>query len=238
MISNITRNDRNRNLNLVVVAHPDDEILGCGATSARRSREGDTFQAVILCGMADQRTLRPTDEILQADTNQANLIAGFDVPILGTFPNIRLNGIDHIELVKFIEEQIERFRPSRIFTHHPGDLNNDHEQVSRACQAACRLFQRRNDLPKLRSLHFMEILSSTEWGFGTTSAAFQPNTFVEVGPHLETKLQALACYRHVMRSYPHPRSEETLRGLAALRGSQAGHHYAEAFQTVFMGDLP
>lgn len=225
-------------LNLVVVAHPDDEVLGCGATAASLSSQGETFQAVILCGLADQRTLRPSDEILLHDTLEANRIAGFASPILGAFPNIRLNTVDHIDLVKFIETQVERFKPSRIFTHHPSDLNNDHEQVSRACQAACRLFQRRDDIPPLRSLHFMEILSSTEWGFGATGTAFHPNTFVEVGEHLDTKLQALACYRNVMRPYPHPRSQETLRGLAALRGSQAGHLFAEAFQTVFQGNLP
>ena len=225
-------------LNLVVVAHPDDEILGCGATAARCSAGGEIFQAVILCSMANQRTLRPTDEALLTDIHEANRIAGFAPPVMGSFPNIRLNIIDHIDLVKYIELQINRFQPTRIFTHHPGDLNNDHEQVSRACQAACRLFQRRSNLQKLRSLHFMEILSSTDWGFGATSPAFYPNTFVEIGPYLETKLKALACYRNVMRPFPHPRSEETLRGLAALRGSQAGHHYAEAFQTVFQGDLP
>ncbi|PWW06854.1 MULTISPECIES: PIG-L deacetylase family protein [Pseudidiomarina] len=221
-------------VNLVVVAHPDDEILGFGAAGAKLAEQGEVVQPIILCGNVDVRNHRPTDDELYQDMYAANAEVGFNEPVLGTFPNIRMNTVPHVEIVQFIEKQIEAFKPARIFTHHPGDLNDDHVQISRACQAAARLYQRRADIPPLQALYFMEILSSTDWAFSTTGENFIPSNFVEIGEEfLSKKIKALSHYRKVMRPFPHPRSDEVLRGLAAYRGGQAGLNYAEAFQLVF-----
>lgn len=219
-------------LTLVVVAHPDDEILGFGATGAKLTASGETVQPVILSGSVDARTLRPTDAELHADILAANQLVGFASPVLGTFPNIRLNTVPHLEIVRFIEQQIIRFQPARIVTHHHGDLNDDHPHVARACLAAARLPQRRPGLPPIRGVYAMEIPSSTEWGFPGVHSAFMPDSFIEIGDYLEAKLAALACYRRVMRPFPHPRSREALTGLAAMRGAQSGLRYAEAFVTL------
>ncbi|NTW63633.1 MAG: PIG-L family deacetylase [Chlorobiaceae bacterium] len=220
-------------MNLVVVAHPDDEILGFGATGAKLSLAGENVQVVILCGNVDVRILRPDDAGLYDDIVTANEKLGFGIPVLGSFPNIRMNNVDHVDLVQFIESQIIRFTPDRIFTHHPGDLNNDHLQVSRACMAAARLFQRRNDLKPLESLHLMEISSSSDWAYPGVGDVFTPNTFVDVTGFVDLKIEALKCYRNVMRDFPHSRSTEAINGLAAYRGGQCGLGYAEAFQTIF-----
>lgn len=220
-------------VNLVVVAHPDDEVLGFGAAGAAAVRRGECVQPIILCGGVDARTQRPSSEQLQADIEAANSLLGFAPPVLGSFPNIRMNTVDHIEVVRFIEAQILRFQPVRLFTHHPGDLNDDHVQVSKAAAAAARYFQRRSDIQPLQCLAYMEVLSASDWAFPAGTAAFQPNTFVEVADTLDLKLEALSRYRNVMREFPHPRSTEVLKGLAAYRGGQSGLKYAEAFQTVF-----
>ena len=146
--------------NLVIVAHPDDEILGFGATGSKLATAGEKVQALILCGNVDARTQRPSDKDLYEDIQAANQLAGFMPPILGQFPNIKLNTVPHLDLVQFIEAQVACFRPTRIFTHHPGDLNDDHLQVARAASAATRLFQRRSDVVPPRSLHTIEIPSS------------------------------------------------------------------------------
>lgn len=216
-------------LNLVVVAHPDDEILGFGGTGAKLAAAGEKVQAVILSGAVDARTLRPTDEELHADIHAANQMLGFEHPVLGSFPNIKLNSVSHLDLVQFVEAQIIRFRPTRIFTHHHGDLNDDHLHVARACLVAARLPQRRDGLAPIRSVLSVEICSSTDWAFPGVYQGFCPNTFVEIGGFLERKIAALGCYRQVMRPFPHPRSVEALTGLAAMRGAQAGLRYAEAF---------
>jgi len=220
-------------MNLIIVAHPDDEILGFGATGAKLVKHGEVVQPVILCGNVDVRHKRPTNDELYSDMLAANNIVGFEPPVLGDFPNIKMNNVDHLSIVQFIEKQILAFKPTRIFTHHPADLNDDHQQIARACMAASRYYQRRSDIPALKSLSFMEIQSATDWGFEASGDSFKPNHYVEVTEEIDLKLQALSCYRNVMRDFPHPRSIEAVKGLSAYRGGQSGQRYSEAFQTVF-----
>lgn len=218
---------------LFVVAHPDDEVLGAGGTMYTLSKRGESIHVAIMSGMASARSNRPKDEELLSDVDRSLEFLGVHEKILGDFPNIKLNNVPHLELVQFIENAIIKTGAEVIFTHHPADLNNDHLQTSLACQAACRLFQRRTDVRPLKELLFMEILSSSEWGLNTAMNDFRPNTFFEIGEEgIHKKIEALSIYRGVMRQYPHPRSSEVLTGLAAYRGGQSGIAYAEAFESV------
>ena len=219
---------------LIVVAHPDDEVLGCGGTAALLAARGESVRACILSADAEVRQHRPETMHLRADTARAQQILGLGEHIAGSFPNIRLNTVPTVELVSFIEQAITDTGADVIFTHHPGDLNDDHLHVARATQAAARLFQRRDGVKRLRSLYFMEVLSSTDWAFAGGNPPFVPDTFCEIGEELlQKKIESLSAYRNVMRAFPHPRSPEILRGLSAYRGGQAGMRYAEAFQTAF-----
>ncbi len=222
------------NVYLTVTAHPDDEILGFGASSVKLTQAGHRVVNCILSGQADARQARPTLDVLRENTKIAQQIVGAERPILGNFPNIKFNTVPHLELVQFIENALLDVKPDFVFTHSPSDLNDDHVCTSRACQAATRLPQRRTDLPPIQGLYFMEIPSSTDWAFPANTDPFQPNTFVEVGEDaIETKLKALDAYEGVMRKFPHSRSPEVIKGLAAMRGAQSGTHYAESFQAVF-----
>lgn len=219
---------------LIVVAHPDDEVLGVGATMYRLAQQGRSVNVCILSGDVNARNYRPTTDELDEDVSNSMGILGVDKIIKGDFPNIEFNMVPHLKLVQFIEKAIIETKADVVLTHHPADLNNDHLHTSLACQAAVRLFQRRNDVPPLKELLFMEVPSSTEWGLNKSMNQFSPNTFIEVGEEsVDKKIEALAQYRGVMRDYPHPRSNEAIKGLAAYRGGQAGMVYAEAFESVF-----
>lgn len=217
---------------LIVVAHPDDEVLGCGGTGAALAASGHAVRACILAAHAEARGGRPQGAALDADLRRAQALLGFGEPILGSFPNIRLNSVPHLELVQFIEAALVATRATVVFTHHPSDINDDHAQVSRACQAAARLPQRRPGLDAIERLLFMEIPSSTDWSYAHAGLPFEPDTFVAIGAQYERKIEALRAYSGVMRPYPHPRSEDSLRALAVLRGSQAGVGLAESFVTA------
>lgn len=219
---------------LIVVAHPDDEVLGAGALMYRMAQRGEQVNVAILCGQVAARAHRPSDDQLSQDIQASTAILGVNRVFYGNFPNIQFNNVPHLHLVQFIEKCILETGATTVITHHPRDLNNDHLHTSLACQAAVRLFQRRTEVPGLEELWYMEVPSATEWGLNDGMNPFQPNTFFEVGREaVDKKIEALAAYGGVMRPYPHPRSEEALLGLAAYRGSQSGCCYAEAFQSVF-----
>ena len=218
---------------LVVVAHPDDEVLGAGATMFRLAQSGKEVNVCIMSGAARARTCRPSDAELKSDTNESLHMLGVNRIYLGDFPNIKMNTVPHLELVQFIEKVIVETKADVIITHHPADLNNDHVHTSLACQAAARLFQRKSDITPLKELLFMEVPSATDWSLNKSAAPFAPNVYFEVGIEaVNAKIKALSQYRGVMRNFPHPRSKEALVGLAAYRGSQSGCEYAEAFESV------
>ncbi len=217
---------------LIVVAHPDDEVLGAGATIHKLIKEGNE---VAVATMANHAAARANiSDTLAIDEQKAFEIMGITKSYAADFPNIKMNTVAHLDLVQFVESCIEDFGAEAIITHHPSDTNNDHVQTSYAVQAACRLFQRRSNIPSLKELLYMEVPSSTEWSFDSSSNRFTPNYFIEIGKEgVDVKLEALRAYKGVMRPYPHPRSDEAIEGLAAYRGSQAGCNYAEAFECVF-----
>ena len=217
---------------LVVAAHPDDEVLGAGATIHKLIKEGHNVAVAIMVSQAAARN--DLSSTLACDEAEAMKVLGVEKTYHADFPNIKMNTVPHLDLVKFIESCIEDWRADAIITHHPSDTNIDHVQTSNAAQAAGRLFQRRENIPSLKEIIYMEVPSSTEWSLDSSSSRFTPNYFVEIGKEgVDVKVKALSAYKGVMRPYPHPRSKEALEGLAAFRGAQAGCNPAEAFECVY-----
>jgi LmbE family N-acetylglucosaminyl deacetylase len=217
---------------LVVVAHPDDEVLGAGATIYKLIKEGNEIAVATMANHAAARA--NISDTLTDDQKKAMEIIGVEKIYVADFPNIKMNTVPHLEMVKFVENCMENFGAEAVITHHPSDTNIDHFETSRAVQAAVRLFQRKDGVPPLKELLYMEVPSSTEWSLDTSAQRFLPNTYVEIGKEgVDKKIQALSEYKGVMRDYPHPRSKEALEGLAAYRGSQAGCNYAESFECAF-----
>ncbi len=220
---------------LCIVSHPDDEILGFGATANKFKSSGINVETLIISGQADKRFNGDKEEILKTRCKKACNLVGIKNVNFGTFPNLSLHNVDSYNIVNFIETSIKKIKPQTIFTHHPKDLNIDHKVVSELTLAAARLPQRRPDLqlPLIKNIFFMEILSSTDWAYAN-SENFDPNVFISVTENdLNAKVRSLKCYENVERDRPHPRNEETIKALAKYRGSQCGKFYAEAFVSCF-----
>jgi len=217
---------------LVVAAHPDDEVLGCGGTMARLADEGHDVHVFILAegvtSRAQQRDRETrTSELseLRRCTDAANAILGSASVKVCDLPDNRMDSVDLLDVVKLVEGEIIRHRPQILFTHHGGDVNVDHRVVHDAVVAACR--------PQpghpVRQLLFFEIASSTEWRPPGFIGGFLPHCFYDIERYLERKLDALRAYSTEIRPFPHPRSVEAVEHLARWRGATVGCHAAEAF---------
>lgn len=136
---------------LMVVAHPDDEVLGAGATIKKLTEEGHRVDLCIMSSAAQARTQRPADGELNNDLHTSAKLLGIECIYEGSFENIKMNNAPHLELVQFIEKAIIKSQAEVVITHHFADTNNDHMHTSMACQAAVRLFQRRTDAAPLKN---------------------------------------------------------------------------------------
>ncbi len=220
---------------LVVAAHPDDEVLGCGGVIARHRQAGQLVRVAFLAeGVTARFALHELHlesvKALSAHRNRNALraLAVLGVPadqvFLSERPCCRLDGVAQIDLVKDVERHIRDIRPRRIYTHAAHDTNVDHRLAQQVVLAAARpIWPFRIDL-----LAF-EVLSSTEWN---ATAPFAPTMFADINATLDKKVEALKCYEDELREAPHPRSIEALRALATFRGAQAGLRHAEAFQVL------
>jgi LmbE family N-acetylglucosaminyl deacetylase len=219
---------------LVVAAHPDDEILGCGGTIARLAREGQEVRIAILAEGLSSRYARREDadpqklRQLHARAQQAAEKVGAKELVLCKMPDNRLDTVPLLEVVKTVEDLVARFRPEVIYTHHPGDLNVDHGVVNRAVLTATRPESGQS----VRDIYAFEIPSSTEWAFQSIEPLFRPNVFVEISNLIEIKIAAMSCYDTEVRKFPHPRSADSLRAIGARWGSVAGLQAAEAFELI------
>ena len=225
---------RDRDSILVVAAHPDDEVLGCGGTMARLANEGQDVRIAILAeGMTSRYPEREQANQKQLSHLHSNAQQAADKVrakelVLCKLPDNRLDTVPLLEVVKLVEDLIEKFKPAVIYTHHPGDLNVDHGVVHRAVLTATRPIPGQ----RVREIYAFEVPSSTEWAFQRLEPSFRPSVFVDISATLETKVSALACYDTETRKFPHPRSPEAVRAIAMRWGSVAGFQAAEAFELI------
>ena len=217
---------------LLVFAHPDDEVLGCGATVAKMSAAGFAVSTLIL---GEGKTSRfdsssdVKDELAQLSGEMiaANKKIGVTDLFTANFPDNKFDSVPLLDIVKKIEEVKMQVRPSIIFTHHFGDMNVDHQQTYRAVLTATRPMTDEC----VADIYACEVPSSTEWNF-EPGKQFTPNVFVDVADTIDIKVDAMREYASELRDWPHPRSLKHIKDLAALRGVSCGLSYAEAFVLV------
>ncbi len=227
---------RNKKI-LLVVAHPDDELLGVGATMNRLVNDYGCIIKVVILGEGitsrhDQRdTILWQEQIKKHKENirKAQRMIGYQELSVYDFPDNRFDSIDLLDIVKVVEKEKETFEPEIIFTHHGGDLNIDHQRTCDAVVTACRPMEQE----KVKTIICFETPSGTEWRSPADPKHFIPNLFFEINQdNLSAKINAMEAYESEKRTYPHPRSPEALTILAQRWGIAIGKRYAEAFMLI------
>lgn len=213
---------------LVLAAHPDDDVLGCGGLMALHRQAGHAVRVVIAAGRSAQDSGYGVAQ--RTFAAKALAVLGVDELVLLGLPDQRLDSIPQLELIQALEKQVGEFRPSLVLGHHGGEMNQDHRALCAATLVAAR--------PTVSSIHTVlsfEVPSSTEWASPRT---FAPDTYVDIAAVLSLKRQAMAEYGPELRPFPHPRSLEAIEHQARWRGSECCCAAAEAFMTIRRMHVP
>ncbi|MGM0444170.1 MAG: PIG-L deacetylase family protein [Fibrobacterota bacterium] len=220
----------------VIAAHPDDEVLGCGASIARECDRGARVSVLIAATGKSSRYAAvedaPPEEIKQlyAESRRSLGILGVQPEDIhfGGFPDQRLDVIPLLDIVQWLQKVLNDLAPNVIYTHHYGDYNRDHTVVHDATMVACRPY-----LGEVypQQIYAYEVLSSTEWA-GAVRSPFRPMVYHDVADSIERKKEAMAAYESELRPYPHPRSVKGVEALAMKRGNEVSIPWAEAFELI------
>jgi len=215
---------------LIISAHPDDEILGCGGIMSK-FRDKSTFKILFIgegstCRFQSPSLPEAKEEIIIRNRFAEKALNHLEIKefSFNNLPCGRFDIIPLIEINKIIENEINDFKPDTVFTHSDADSNKDHVKVNESTIIATR--------PGcgVKNVYSYEVLSSTEWGF---KKLFKPNVFFSLSKrNIDEKCEALEFYKSEIKDYPFPRSTEGIYTLAQRRGMQSGNNYAEAFELV------
>ena len=208
---------------LVIAAHPDDELLGCGGTVALHTKAGDEVTSVIVC---EGESLRyGQNGVGQAEhiRRAAAALGVCDVRPLG-FADQRLDTLPLTEIISPLDAIVKAVQPQIVYCQWGGDINRDHQLLFQAVLVATR-----PTACWVRAVYAFDTASSTEWAYPRT---FTADTWVDISATLGAKLEAMACYESELRDYPHPRSLKALEHRARAFGNQVCLDAAEVFMTV------
>jgi LmbE family N-acetylglucosaminyl deacetylase len=216
---------------LVFAAHPDDEVLGCGGTIAKLSKQ---YEISIIC-MTNGVDARKHDEIVskklvlerqKAAKISSKILKCKNIFFLD-FPDNQMDSVPLLKIVKQVESFIAKIKPKIIFTHRIDDLNIDHEITNRAVVTATRP-EKKN---KVDLTLFFDIPSSTEWNMNGKKKNIVPqgNWYEDTTNTFSLKIKAIKAYKSELRNSPHPRSLKGIKSFDSWRGSIVGKNYAESF---------
>ncbi len=218
---------------MVIAAHPDDEVLGCGGTISRLIEEGyDAYTLILGKGIGARF---PTEEkkkeknryvnILIREMQNANKLMGVKKVYSFDLPDNKFDSMPLLDIVKKIEQVKKIVQPDIVFTHYKKDLNIDHKITYEAVITASRPLEDET----VKTIYSFEVLSSTEWNY---PLSFSPTIFFDISSSLKKKIQALKCYTSELREFPHPRSLKAVEINAKNWGVKVGLSSAEAFELV------
>lgn len=216
--------------NVIVVApHPDDETLGCGGALLRHRTMGHRIHWLILSSMAGHPRYTAADRARRdKEIDAAARLYGFRSVHRAAFPTTRLDTVPIGELVAFVGGVFRKTKPETVYLPFEGDIHSDHGVAFRASVASTKWFRH----PTIRRVLSYEALSETEFSAGLGRGGFQPNVFVDITPFLSRKIRIMKTFSSELGRFPFPRSVESIRALAAYRGTAAGCKAAEAFALV------
>jgi len=213
---------------LIVAAHPDDEILGCGGIISKYKSKTEIQVIFLTNGISARDEKNKSIEVRKKECLKLFKFLKLRKPIFLDFPDNKLDSVPLLMIVKKIENLVKKFKPSLIFTHYEHCLNVDHKTAYNATITACRPLK---SLSFIKQIISYEVPSSTEWAVSTKNI-FKPNMYIDISNEFKNKINYLKFYQSEIKVYPHSRSIKGIKTVASYRGIASGFNYAEAFLLV------
>lgn len=210
----------NTNRIMAIVAHPDDEVLGCGGTLARLADEGHDVTVVYATGGETSSGHKRLGE-----SGAACEILGLNTPIHLGYEDQKLGMVPFIDLNKAIKDVVYQHRPNIVYTHTGMDLNVDHRRIHEAVMVACR---------PVRDCSVTELYTfqGSPWDFGEFGE-WRANTYVMIQPYMDKKMEAMSAYSTEIKEPPHPQALESMRYTYLANGVSFCLNEVEEFKQVF-----
>ena len=215
---------------LIVASHPDDEVLGCGGTIAKLNKNKNKIYVYFSHEGTSSRYIDPLSKKSLNEIKIRNKMAvkcskflGYEIVKFENNLNLRNEKFSILDNVKKLNQIINKIKPDTVITHHPDDINDDHQKTFKIVSNATRPPSKY----KVKEIYLMEIPSTTDW---TLRSSFRPNVFVDISQNIGTKIKAIKIYKSEFNKFPHSRSEKNLYSHAIYRGAQVGKKYVEAFE--------
>jgi len=214
---------------LAIAPHPDDETLGCGGALFRHKAEGDEIYWLIITCISQEAGWQ--EKVVKKRDNEIDAVAekyGFSDVFNLRLPTTKIDTLPIPDLIAKISNVYKKVEPDIIYMPFANDVHTDHQIIVKALQSTLKWFRH----PHIKKVYMYETPSETEFNF-VENRVFRPNVFVNISLYIDDKIETMKIYESEMGDFPFPRSEKTIRSLAAFRGSQSGFEAAEAFELVY-----
>ena len=217
---------------LIVAAHPDDELIGCGGTIIKHKKNKDTIKVLFTFLGEDLRedksNIDNREKKRAMDAIAVSKQMGIDKPFFLSSTKEKDIRISQSKINSNLLSVIKSFDPEIIYTHSINDIHLDHRMTFEAVHVATRP---QNNLKSLKKIYSFEINSASE-NYFVRSKRFEPNHYVNIEKEIEKKISLLKIYKKEMLKYPHSRSLKGIKNLAAYRGNTVSLNFAEAFEII------
>ncbi len=204
----------------MISAHPDDEVVGMGATIKKLSLTNKIWLCVVSEGASAQYSDKKMIKVRRDACKKSSKILGISKIQFLDYPDMRLDSVSHLEINKELEKIIRKLKPKIVYSPPSHDLNKDHQKVFESSLVVTRPL-----VSSVKSLLCYELP-------GPVREPFRPTIYENVEKEFSYKIKGFKMYKSEIMKFPHPRSINAIENLAIYRGTQSGLRKAEAFELV------
>jgi LmbE family N-acetylglucosaminyl deacetylase len=175
---------------LVVVAHPDDEVLGCGGL-IKKLTSNKTRVLVLFINdgykerFEEHNVIDIEDEKYKQIEGSSEQL-GFDYIALD-YEASRFDNYNQRLINDEVDSVIKQFNPDTIMTHSEGDLHQDHLVVNKSVMICSRSKENSN----IKRIITFPTQSSSEIN---PTFNFKPNLIIDIEDYMDFKIKAMDSY--------------------------------------------